>query len=124
MKQLYALSFYILIALWYGRIASWGIRILVVLPRIWPPVTDMQQYYFASDPIDDWHLTNMFPYVYFSVSVYLREFLVILLAHGQDLMSVLTHNGLRLWVPLGMLIPPIIIIQICSLALNPYGERF
>ena len=36
------MSLYILMKLWYGRIASWDIRVLVVyLPRIWSPVTDI-----------------------------------------------------------------------------------
>ena len=30
------------------------------LPQIWSPVTDMQHYYLARYPTDDWHLANMF----------------------------------------------------------------
>ena len=36
------------------------------LPRIWPSVTDVQLYYHARYPTDDWHL------VYFSVEVCLE----------------------------------------------------
>ena len=43
------------------------------LPRIWPPppppVTDMQHYYHARYPTDDWHVACMFSLVYFSVEV-------------------------------------------------------
>ena len=39
------------------------------LPRIWPSVTDMQYYYHARHPTDDWHLAYMFSLVYFSVQV-------------------------------------------------------
>ena len=63
------MSLYIFTKLWYGRIASWDIRVLVVFARIWPPVTDMQHYYHARYPTDDWHLACMFSLVYFSVEV-------------------------------------------------------
>ena len=39
------------------------------LPRIWPSVTDIQHYYHARYPIDNWHLAYMFSLVYFSVDV-------------------------------------------------------
>ena len=39
------------------------------LPRIWPPVTDMQHYYHARYPTDDWHLAYMFSLVYLSVEM-------------------------------------------------------
>ena len=39
------------------------------LPRIWPSVTDMQLYYHARYPTNDWHLAYMFSLVYFSVEV-------------------------------------------------------
>ena len=39
------------------------------LPQIWPPVTDMQHYYHARYPAEDWHLACMFSLVYFSVEV-------------------------------------------------------
>ena len=42
------------------------------LPRIWPSVTDMQHYYHARYPTDDWHLAYMFSLVYFSVEVCLE----------------------------------------------------
>ena len=42
------------------------------LPRIWPSVTDMQYYYHARHPTDDWHLAYMSPLVYFSVEVSLK----------------------------------------------------
>ena len=37
------------------------------LPKIWPSVTDMQHYYHARYPTDDWHLAYMFSLIYFSV---------------------------------------------------------
>ena len=43
------------------------------LPRIWSPVTDMQQLHFAKYPTDDWHQANVFSQVYFSVLVCLRR---------------------------------------------------
>ena len=42
------------------------------LPQIWPSVTDMQHYYHARYPTDDWHLAYMFLVVYFSVEVCLE----------------------------------------------------
>ena len=42
------------------------------LPRIWPSVTDMQDYYHARYPTDDWRLRYMFSLVYFSVEVCLE----------------------------------------------------
>ena len=50
-----------------GTFMSWR-----YLPRIWPSVTDMQHYYHARYPTDDWHLANMFSLVYFSVEVCLE----------------------------------------------------
>ena len=47
-----------------GTFVSWW-----YLPRIWPSVTDMQHYYHARYPTDDWHLAYMFSLVYFSVDV-------------------------------------------------------
>ena len=47
-----------------GTFVSWW-----YLPRIWPPVTDMQHYYHARYPTDDWHLEYMFSLVYFFVDV-------------------------------------------------------
>ena len=66
------MSFYILMNLWYGRIASSDIRVLVVFARIWPSATDMQHYYHARYPTDDWHLAFMFLLVYCSVEVCLE----------------------------------------------------
>ena len=37
-----------------GTFVSWW-----YLPRIWPSVTDMQHYYHARYPTDDWHLAYM-----------------------------------------------------------------
>ena len=42
------------------------------LHRIWPSVTDMQHYYNARYPTDDWHLAYMFLLVYFSVEMCLE----------------------------------------------------
>ena len=47
-----------------GMFVSWW-----YLPRIWPSVTDMQLYYHARYPTDDWHLAYMFSLVYFSVEM-------------------------------------------------------
>ena len=47
-----------------GTIMSWW-----YFPRIWPSVTDMQHYYRARYPTDDWHLAYMFSLVYFSLEV-------------------------------------------------------
>ena len=49
---------------------SMSIRLFLwYLPRIWPSVTDMQLYYHARYPTNDWHLAYMFSLVYFSVEV-------------------------------------------------------
>ena len=50
-----------------GTFVSW-----LYLPRIWPSVTDMQYYYHARYPTDDWFLAYMFSLVYFSVEVCLE----------------------------------------------------
>ena len=42
------MSFYVLMNLWYVRVTSWDICGLVFLPRIWSPVTDIQQYYLST----------------------------------------------------------------------------
>ena len=47
-----------------GSFGSWW-----YLPRIWPSVTDLQHYYHARYPTDDWHLVYMFSLVYFSIDV-------------------------------------------------------
>ena len=51
-----------------GTFVSWW-----YLPRIGPPVTDMQHYYHARYPTDDWHLVYVFLLVYFSVEVCLED---------------------------------------------------
>ena len=50
-----------------GTFVSWW-----HLPRIWPSVTDMQYYYRARYPTDDWHLAYRFSFVNFSVEVCLE----------------------------------------------------
>ena len=50
-----------------GTFVSWW-----YLPRIWPSVTDMQHYYHARYPTDDWQLAYMFLLVCFSVEVCLE----------------------------------------------------
>ena len=73
-KDMRCMSFYILMNLWYCRIASDNGWIMSWwhLPRIWPSVTDMQHYCHARYPTDDWHLAYMFLPVYFSVEVCLE----------------------------------------------------
>ena len=61
-----------------GAFVSWW-----YLPRIWPPVTDMQYYYHARYPTDDWHLAYMFSLVYFPSKCVWKACLPILLAHGE-----------------------------------------
>ena len=51
-----------------GTFVSWW-----YLPRICHSVTDMQHYYHARYPTDDWHLAYMFSLVYFSVEVCLVD---------------------------------------------------
>ena len=70
----------------WGAFVSWWF-----LPQIWFLVTDRQYCYIARYPTDDWHLANMFSYIYFSVVVCLEVWIIIPLAHGQDLVSALTH---------------------------------
>ena len=66
-----------MVVLLRGTSVSW------FLPRTWSPVTDMQHYYLARYPNDDWHLANMFSQAYFSVVVCLRG---------------LYHNSLSSWL--------------------------
>ena len=54
--------------LFRGTFVSWWF-----LPRIWYPDTDIQHYYLARYPTDDWHLANRFSLVYLFVVVYLRR---------------------------------------------------
>ena len=56
-----------MVGLLRGTFVSWW-----YLPRIWPSVTDMQHYYHARYPTDDWHLAYMFLLVYCSVEVCLE----------------------------------------------------
>ena len=60
------------IFLWIRDMARWLRGTFVFwwyLSRIWPSVTDMQHYYHARYPTDDWHLGYMFSLVCFSVGV-------------------------------------------------------
>ena len=77
-----------------GTFVSWW-----YLPRIWPSVTDMQYYYHAKYPSDDWHLAYMFSLVYFSVEVCLE---------GVFLHSVRTWRDscVRVYAPLTPPPPP------------------
>ena len=45
---------------------------LLVFARYWPAVTDMQHYYHARYPTDDWHLAYVFSLAYFSAEVCLE----------------------------------------------------
>ena len=86
------MSFYVLMNLWYGGLLRDTSVSLCFLPRIWSPVTDMQPHYLAMCPTDDWQRANMFSYAYICVWLCVWEgCIVILLAQGQDLVSVLTH---------------------------------
>ena len=49
-----------------GTFVSWW-----YLPRIWPSVADIQHYYHARYPTDDWNPAYLFSLVYFSAEVYL-----------------------------------------------------
>ena len=79
----------------HGTIVSWW-----YLPRIWPPVTDMQHYYHARYSTDDWHLACMFSLVYFSVEVCL----VGVFPHS---VSIWSHPCIRACVPLMNWCPPL-----------------
>ena len=61
-----------------GTFVSWW-----YLPRIWPSVTDMQHYYHARYPTDDWHLAYMFSLVYFPSKCVWKACFPILLAQGE-----------------------------------------
>ena len=63
-----------------GTFVSWW-----YLPRIWPPVADMQHYYHARYPTDDWHLAYMFSLVNFSVEMCLVGAFPILLHQARSL---------------------------------------
>ena len=53
------------------------------LPWIWPSVTDMQHYYHARYPTDDWHPAYMFLLVYFPSKCAWKACFPILLAPGE-----------------------------------------
>ena len=62
------MSLYILMNLWYGWIASWDIRVLVVFaPNL--ALCHWHAALLPCYPTDDWHLAYMFSLVYFSVEV-------------------------------------------------------
>ena len=54
-------------------------------PGFWSLVTDMQHYYFAMYPTDDWHLANMFHGYNFPWFCVWEGCFIILLAHGECL---------------------------------------
>ena len=75
MKQWYALYFFIYsyeFVIWpdcfLGHSCPGGI-----CPESGPLVTDMQHYYHARSPTDDWHLAYMFLLVYLSVEVCMED---------------------------------------------------
>ena len=47
-----------------GTFVSWW-----YLPQIWPSATNIQHYYHARYPTDDWHLEYLFSLVYFIIEV-------------------------------------------------------
>ena len=96
------MSFYILMNLWYGRIASWDIVSLWYLPRIGPSVTDMQHYYHARYPTNDWHLACIFSSVYFSVEVCLEG----VFPHSVSTRRIFLRQGLCPPPPSRWLPPP------------------
>ena len=93
------MSLYILMNLWYGRIASWAFVSWWYLPRIWPSVTDMQHYYHARYPADDWHLAYMFSLVYFSIEVCLEGVFPHFVSTRRD-------SCARVYAPLTLAPPP------------------
>ena len=66
-----------MVVLLRGTYMSWWF-----LPRTWYPVTDIQHYYLARYPTDDWHTAHMFSQVYFSWLCVWEGCVTILLAHG------------------------------------------
>ena len=77
----------------HGTFVSWW-----YLPRIWPSVIDMQYYYHARYPTDDWHLAYMVSLVYFSVEVCLEGVFPHSISTRQD-------SCVRVYAPL-TLAPP------------------
>ena len=90
------MSFYILMNLWYDRIASWDIRVVVVFA----PNLALCHWHAALFPwpTDDWHLAYMFSLVYFSVEVCLEGVFPHYLSTRQD-------SCVRVYAPL-TLAPP------------------
>ena len=95
------MSFYILMNLWYGRIASWDSLVLVVFaPNLalchWNAAS---LHYHARYPTEDWHLAYMFSLVYFSIEVCLE---------GMFSHSVSTKRDpcVRVYSPLTLASPP------------------
>ena len=77
-----------------GTFVSWW-----YLPRIWPSIIDMQYYYHARYPTDDWHLAYMFSLVYFSVEVCLEGLFPHSVSTWQD-------SCIRVYAPLTLSPPP------------------
>ena len=75
-----------------GTFVSWW-----YLPRIWPSVTDMQHYYHARYPSDDWHLAYMFLLVFSPWKCAWKACFPILLAQGEIPASGSMHPSL--WLP-------------------------
>ena len=71
-KGVRCLPFCILMNLWYGSIASWDIRVLVVFAPNLALCHRHAALLHARYPTDDWHLTYFFLLVYFSVEVCLK----------------------------------------------------
>ena len=61
------------------------------LSRICPSVTEIQHYYHARYPTDDWHLAYMFSLVHFFVEACLKACFSIPLALGEIPASVSVH---------------------------------
>ena len=87
-KLLFCLRVMILLC---GTFVSWW-----NLPRIWPSVIDMQHYYHARYPTDDWHLAYMFSLVYFSVEVCLEGVFPHSVSTRRDPPPLLPHAGFPL----------------------------
>ena len=91
--SLYSYEFVIWLNCFVGQFVS-----LWYLPRTGPYVTDMQHYYYARYPTDDWHLAYMFSLVYFSVEVCL----VGVFPHS---VSTWRDPCVRVYVPLTLISP-------------------
>ena len=75
-----------------GTFVSWW-----YLPRIWASVADMQHYYHARYPTDDWHLAYICSYWYIFPSKCLEGVFPILLAQGEIPASGSMHPSR--WLP-------------------------